>query len=290
MTPPGLRNPLSLLFEADGLEATDLPEPLLTWYGGPLPLAGSRLVANFVATLDGVVALPAVPESNRLIGADSEADRFVMGLLRAYADVVLIGSGTLHGSPKTLWTADFAFPTGRAAYDDWRRRRTLPPSPLLAVMTASGQVDVDHPALQAGAVVLTTETGASALRGRLPARSTVRVLPGDSRVDPLAAVAALHEMGHHNILSEAGPRVFGSLLRAGLVDDLFLTQSPLIAGRDSGDPPLSLVEGTALLPDQRVDTRLVSIRRHSEHLFAHYRLGRTGSVTDHAAQRREGTP
>ena len=268
----GLGEPLSLLYTAEDLEGTDLPEPLQTWYGGGLRLSGRRLMTNFVATLDGVVAMPAVPDSNRVISAGSEGDRFVMGLLRAYADVVLIGSGTLHGSPTTLWTAEDAYPAGRAEYADWRNHRGLPPDPLLAVMTGSGQIDVDHPALVAGALVLTTTDGARALGNRLPDRSSLVVLPGAAHVDPGAAVGALRDLGHQTILSEAGPRVLGSLLAARLVDDIFLTQSPLVAGRDAANPRLGLVEDTVLLPQLRVESRLGSIRRHSEHLFVQYRL------------------
>lgn len=267
-----LRQPLSLLYEAGELDGTELPPSLSTSYGGWLRLSGPRLVANFVATLDGVVAIPTVRQSNRLISTGSDADHFAMGLLRAYADVVLIGSGTLHGSPKTLWTAENAYPAGRSAYGDWRRDRGLPAAPLLAVMTASGDIDVDHPALLAGALVLTTATGAAGLRSRLPATCSLRALPGTRTVDPGAAVGAIREMGHQTILSEAGPRVFGSLLAAGLVDDLFLTQSPLLAGRAAGEPRLGLVEDTVLLPDVRVESRLLSIRRHLEHLFVQYQL------------------
>jgi riboflavin biosynthesis pyrimidine reductase len=272
-----MRQPLSVLYEADDLDRTDLPEPLNSWYGGPLQLSRRRLMANFVATLDGVVAMPAVPDSNRVISTGSEGDRFVMGLLRAYADVVLIGSGTLHGSPTTLWTAEDAYPAGLTAYGKWRSERGLPSAPVLAVMTGSGRIDVDHPALVAGALVLTTETGAAALRGRLPGASSMLVLDGAGTVDPGAAVDALRSLGHEAILSEAGPRVFGSLLRAGVVDDLFLTQSPLVAGRAPESPRLGLVEDTVLLPQIRVESRLRSIRRHSEHLFVHYRLDIAGA-------------
>lgn len=264
--------PLSLLYQADDLEASELPEPLGTWYGGSLSLSGPRLVANFVATLDGVVAMPEVKDSNALISAGSVADRFVMGLLRAYADVVLIGSGTLHGSPRTRWTPEDAYPAGRPAYDAWRHQRRLPPAPSLAVMTASGEIDVNHPAMVAGATVLTTSAGAARLQGRLPAPCTLQVLPGTRAVDARAAVAALYGSGHQTIVSEAGPRVFGSMLAARLVDDLFLTQSPLLAGQTAGVPRWSLVEDTVLLPDLRVQSRLGSIRRQGEHLFVQYRL------------------
>jgi 5-amino-6-(5-phosphoribosylamino)uracil reductase len=73
------------------------------------------------------------------------------------------------------------------------------------------------------------------------------------------------------VLSEAGPNVFGSMLAAGLVDELFLTVSPLLGGRGSGEL-LSLVEGVNLLPEARVRARLLSLRREGEHLFLRYAL------------------
>ena len=58
-------------------------------------------------------------------------------------------------------------------------------------------------------------------------------------------------------------------LCAGLVDELFLTLSPVLAGRGGGER-LSLVEGVELLPDRRVDGRLLGIRRGGSHLFLRY--------------------
>jgi len=50
--------------------------------------------------------------------------------------------------------------------------------------------------------------------------------------DELASEGAvLRERGHALILSEGGPTLFGSLLTADSVDELFLTVSPLLAGR-----------------------------------------------------------
>lgn len=268
----GLSSPLEVLAEVDGPPAGDLPETLRSWYGGPLAFTEPRIVANFVATIDGVVAIPGLTQSNKLISAGSEADRFVMGLLRAFADTVLVGSGTLRGSPRTVWTAGHAYPPGGSAFADLRSRRGRPPKPQLAVMTASGAVDGDHPGLRGGAVVLTTERGAKALDARLPDGCEVVVLPGTTTVEPKAAVAALTERGHRLILSEAGPRVFGSLLAAGLVDELFLTRSPLLAGRAADSPPLGLVEDAAFLPATHRHARLTSVRRHGEHLLLRYSL------------------
>lgn len=265
-------DPLDVLFEAEGLPAYDLPEQLQAGYGGQLGFAEPRLVANFVATVDGVVAIPGVPGSTKLISAGSSADRFLLGLLRACADVVLIGAGTLHAHPETLWTGQRAHPAAQHAFAELRQRRHQPPDPQLAVATASGRLDVEHPALRAGALVLTTERGAATLTRRgLPPACAVVVVGGDTTVDLPAAIGALHARGHQLVVSEAGPHLFGSLLAARLVDELFLTQSPLLAGRGEG-PRMGLVEGTDLLPALHPDARLLSVRRGSDHLFLRYQL------------------
>ena len=52
--------PLALLFERDGAGGLDLPDELQRLYGGDLSLPRAvRLFANFVSTIDGVVAIPA---------------------------------------------------------------------------------------------------------------------------------------------------------------------------------------------------------------------------------------
>lgn len=264
--------PLQLLWETGSAPALDLPQELQHLYGGPLRLPDSCVYANFVASLDGVVAIPGLAQSNKQISGGSAADRFVMGLLRACADVVLIGSGTLRGSPRAQWMPESAYPPGEEAFRELRRRRGQCARPEVAVMTATGGLDTAHPALAAGALVLTTHQGARALEGQLPAASTVLVVDSGTELDPRSALAVLHRRGHRSILSEAGPRVFGSLLAAGLVDELFLTSSPVVAGRPPGGGPLGLVEGVELLPGKPVDGRLLSIRRHEQHLFLRYAL------------------
>lgn len=266
-----LLEPLTLLFERDG-PALDLTDELRRLYGGGLAVARPSLVTNFVSTIDAVVAIPDLPHSNRLISGGSAADRFVMGLLRACAGAVLVGAGTMVAAPGTLWTAERAYPPAAEAFTELRRRFGLAPRPEVAIVTASGAIDVAHPVLEQGAVVLTTEQGAAALGDRLPASSEVCVLPGDDRVDLAAAVALLHERGSDLILSEGGPTLFGSLLDAGLVDELFLTISPLLAGRTPGSLRSGLVEGLELLPAHPVDARLLGARSHGDHLFLRYGL------------------
>lgn len=85
---------LEVLFEMPGRAEFGLPGELAELYGGPLGFPEPRMYANFVASLDGVVAIPGEIDSSHAIAAGSKSDRFVMGLLRACADAVLIGAGT----------------------------------------------------------------------------------------------------------------------------------------------------------------------------------------------------
>jgi riboflavin biosynthesis pyrimidine reductase len=264
--------PLELLWEEPGLPDFDLPPELRDFYAGTLGFDRPWLAMNFVSTIDGIVSIPGTPRSNRLISDQSDPDRFVMALLRACADVVLISSGTLNGSPQGLWNATDAYPPAAAAIADLRRRLGLPPEPAFAVLTASGAIDPRHPALGAGGLILTTAVGAATLEGQLRDGVEIAVLSDTDKLDLAAAVAFLRARGQTAILSEAGPTIFGAMLTAGLVDELYLTVSPLLAGRSGTDIRLGLVEGINLLPDTRVAGQLRGIRRQGAHLFLRYGL------------------
>ncbi len=268
--------PLEVLREPEGTPHFELPDELRRLYGGDFGLPAPCLYTNFVTTVDGVVAIPGLPDSNKLVSDGSKADRFVMGLLRACAGAVLVGAGTMLSAPRTLWTAEQAYPPAATAYAELRRRLRRAPRPEIAVVTASGSIDVAHPVLEEGALLLTTRRGATELGRRLPGASQVAVLPGDEAVDLHAAIALLHERGNDLILSEGGPTLFGSLLAAELVDELFLTVSPLLAGRSPASSRRSLLEGVELMPPRGEQRRLLGARSHGDHLFLRYGLRRAG--------------
>ena len=267
-----LAAPLEVLYEAPGLPAFDLPAALALDYGGSFGIGEDRVFANFVSSADGVTAIPSVARSNALVAGGSESDRFVMGLLRASADAVVIGSGTIKAAPRSLWNPEQAFPAASTGYAELRSRLHLAPSPELVILSATGAIDPAHPAFAAGALVLTTVPAAARLRAELPPEATVVSVSPGPELDLAAALDALRERGHRSILSEGGPRVFGSLLQARLVDELFLTVSPLIFGRTEGEERLGLVEGTDLLPGGPVAGRLLGVRRDDNHLFLRYAL------------------
>jgi riboflavin biosynthesis pyrimidine reductase len=263
--------PFTVLAEDGDLPRWDVPPLLARLYGGAIGLDEPCLVANFVESLDGVVAVPKLPRSHAAVGDESVPDRFVLALLRACADAVVVGPGTLRSSPTGTWRIDRAYPPAATALAELRARRGRPEQPLVAVVTAGRTLDPAHPVLGSGALLLTTEGAAPGLRARVPeAAEVVAVNDGDT-VDLAAAIAVLRARGCATILSEGGPALFGELVASELVDELFLTVSPLLAGR-AGAARLGLVEGIELLPETRVAGRLRSVRTHGSHLFLRYLL------------------
>ena len=218
-----------------------------------------------------MVTIPGVPRANAVVSGDSEADRFVVGLLRACASVVLVGAGTLRASPRGAWQAASIYPDAGAAFAELRRRRGLAARADVAVVTSGRSLDPAHPVLEAGALVLTTEHAAAGLRAALPGAAEVVAVNDGEAVDLAAAIAHLRGRAGGTIVSEAGPTVFGQMIGARLVDELFLTVSPLVAGRSISARP-SLAEGVELLPERRDEATLLSVRRDESHLFLRYAL------------------
>jgi riboflavin biosynthesis pyrimidine reductase len=262
--------PFDLLYEDPHLPSVELPGDLADLYGSDLGFEESRVYANFVATLEGVVAVPSLPKSNSLVSMENEADRFLMGLLRAFADVVLIGSGVLRASPHGTWLPEKVYPPAAQGFAELRRRLGKAAAPEVAIVTGNGSIDPAHPVLEHGAVVLTSTSGAQRLGQGLPGAATVLALSDKKTLAGEVIVGALRNRGHQLILSEAGPHTFGSLLADDMVDELFLTLSPLLLGGE-GAPRFHLVEGADLLP-RGIRGRVASVRRHGDHLFLRYSL------------------
>jgi riboflavin biosynthesis pyrimidine reductase len=263
---------LELLYEEAGLPFEQLPPPLAELYDGELGLGKPLIYANFVTSLDGVTAVaPTEPGQGGLISGGLPADRFLMGLLRAFADVVLIGAGTLRAEAAHVWSPGRVYPPAADAYLRLREFLLLPPSVPLAVVSGSGAVDPALPAL-AGGLILTTAAGAERLAGRTPGGVRVVSLGEGDTVAVTDVVSALRAEGYGSILTEGGSHLFGQLLAARLVEQLFLTIAPALAGRERDATQIGLVEGTSLLPGIDIRGRLLSARRSGSHLFLRYDL------------------
>ncbi len=256
-------------------------DPLLRLYGGPLGVrrGGPRLIANFVATADGVTAFgEGRGEGAMAISLHSPADRFLMSLLRCAADCVLIGAGTLRDDPHHQWTPSTPMPELVEELTAHRRRLTgTEEPPPLAVVSGSGALPGAHPALsrpEADVLVITTEEGKARLP-RLHPRVQVAVAGPAGEISAGAVVEAVRShLGALTILCEGGPQLFGALLAGGWVDELFLTVAPQLAGRSPQLPRLGLVSGASFAPGEAPRLGLRSLRRSGDHLFVRYSIDR----------------
>lgn len=263
-----------------------LPDELRSRLGAdfviPLRATGATLVVNFVSTLDGVVAFDRRGETGgREVSGAFEPDRFLMGVLRAAADAVVVGAGTQRAANGGGWSPRHVHPASAGAFAEWRRTMGLAPEPTTVIVTASGRIDPDHPGLRDPAVpslIVTTPAGARAL-SRLPPGSEVLVSGDGGRVGGRELMEILEARGHRLVLSEGGPGLFGSLLRDGIVDELYLTLAPRLAGRAPDAERLALVEGVAWAPDGAPTTELRDVRRVADHLFLHYHVSATGGAS-----------
>ena len=265
--------PFEVLFEAANLPEYPLPVDLRHVYGR-LGFPKQVVYSNFVSSVDGVVTLGSKPSAGSVISGKDKADRFLMGLLRACADAVVLGAGTLRATPGHLWTPAHVYPALSTEFTALRSALGRSAEPTLVLLTASGDVDFKHPALVRGAIVMTTGAGAKKIGDRLPKACELVALGNAKSLDVGKAIAELRSRGLDVLLSEGGPHVIGQLIGAGLLDEVFLTISPVLAGRGK-EPRLGMVEGIELLPDKGAWSQLLSARQHGDYLFLRYGVGKS---------------
>lgn len=281
--PRGPGTPFELLFDDSAGPGTALPEEWRRVYPAPwiVPAAAARpyVYSNFVLSRDGRVSFN---EPGHMSGANvsgfDEHDRWLMALLRARADAIVMGDNTLRIEPEHLWTAEFIFPADAEAFAALRKLEGRAASPLQVFLSLEGDIDVGAARVFAQdglhVVVATTSRGATRLRALPATAARFDILElGDRAVDVRALLAALHDTyGVGTALCEGGPRAYGSMLAAGCVDDEFLTLSPLVVGAEPGVPRPSLVEGVAFPASNPPRSRPLSLHRAGDMLYlrAHY--------------------
>ncbi len=267
-----MNGPLSTLFELEGLPSSPLPDALRQRYGGDLGFVPQTVYANFVTSLDGVAALdPETPPS--VVSGKSDTDRFVMGLLRAFADAVVVGAGTLRAEPRHLWTPERIYPGAAAGYSELRSALGLQPEPQLVLLTRKGDIDPSLPAFEQGALLVTTDEAALSLQPSLPSASRAVGLP-EGELSVSRVLQVVRAEGHQTILTEGGPTVLGEFLKESALDELFLTLSPRIAGSTPNDERLSLVAKFAYPASGLQPVTLLSAKQDGSHLFLRYRIDR----------------
>src|ERR1700722_12190968 len=271
-----------------------LPPELREMYDGDLRFGASSagrpyVIANFVSTLDGVVSYAIKGKSSgSAISGSNPADRFIMGLLRASADAVMVGAGTLQDAgASSLWTPEYVCPDAKRLYAEYRINvQHKPEHPLLVVVSGSGKLELERAVFRTPAmrtVVITTPAGRDELtrRGVAALNSVeVRALNSSSgSIDPLAILELLQaQFGVKTLLHEGGPTLFGQFLAVEAVDELFLTLSPQIAGRSGDSARPAIVQGVEFLPDSAPRLQMLSAKQKDAYLYLRYRRARVGAT------------
>jgi riboflavin biosynthesis pyrimidine reductase len=186
------------------------------------------LRANMVTSLDGAAAL-----EGRSGGLSGVADQQVFAMLRALADVVVVGAGTarVEGYRPVR-------PREEGMRWAWLREGRAP-SPPIAVVSRRLDLDPASPLLAASpaharTIVITTDAAPPGRRAAAAAAGAEVIVAGRQSVDIRAAVGALAGRGYRCILTEGGPYLLSQIIEAGLLDELCLTISPLLAGPGAG--------------------------------------------------------
>jgi riboflavin biosynthesis pyrimidine reductase len=213
-----------------------------------------------VSTADGRATL-----SGRSGAIGDTADRALFHGLRTVVDAVMAGAGTVRAEGYRRLVRD---PAARAR----RVQRGLAEEPLACIVSGRLALGEQIPLLAdpEARVAILTASQASLPAGCRAQIEYVRCVR-DGQLDLGAALRELRtRFGVHTILCEGGPHLNANLLAAGLVDELFLSLAPTLAGGDAMSESLRILSGVDL--DPPVAMELVSAHEHQSHLFLRYRI------------------
>jgi riboflavin biosynthesis pyrimidine reductase len=208
-----------------------------------------------------------------------------MGLLRASADAIVVGAGTLRNlSAKSLWTPEYVYPDAKHLYAEYRvASQQKTEYPLLVIVSGSGQLELERAIFRTPAmrtVVITTSPGRDELTRRGATNpGSVEIHALDSSNGSIAPQAILEllksQFGVKILLHEGGPTLFGQFLAAEAVDELFLTLSPQIAGRNGDATRPGILQGVEFVPDSAPWFQMVSAKQSAAYLYLRYRRRRS---------------
>lgn len=216
----------------------------------------TRVRVNFISSADGAVTL-----AKSSGGLGSKTDQELMKVLRAMADVVVVGAGTVRAEGYGglgLKEADIK----------WRRSQGLSDHPRIAVVTNRGDLDPEMSVFTKADVrpiVVTNET--AKIDSLRPVADIITA--GHDSVSVATLNQELAMIGLNQILCEGGPHLFGAYLDADLVDEVCLTLAPTFVGGNAGRISHSIIEA-------KRNFELVNLLREDSMLFLRYAFQRSG--------------
>jgi riboflavin biosynthesis pyrimidine reductase len=269
-------------------ERSELLDPAMALYGKlGFPVPGRErpwVYANFVQTLDGIVSLLGDDAGGSDI-AELAEDRWLMDLLRAHADAVILGMGTLREEQR-MARPRARGPVFRIVDGGMQQLRTNlrrgKERNVLVTVRADFQMS-DYAVFDGEDVdvtVVTTREGAKRLEAQRSSNPAVDIIGVDSikadkgdGVDLRQAVAALKERyGIRYLLCEGGPSLYSGMLTAELIDERFTTVSPIEVGRvSSSGPRPSVLPDVGFSKGDAVRWHWLSCRKVGDYQFHRFR-------------------
>ena len=179
-------------------------------------------IANFIASADGRATI-----GGRSGPLGDDGDRAMFHGLREQVDAVITGTVTLQ-------TERY----GRVLRKSERRERRealgLSPEPLAAVFTRSGHVPVEIPLFAVPDARIVVFTPKPADIASCAAQVETVILEPAELTLTTAMRRLRNDYSIRTLLCEGGPTLFGALLHERLIDELFLTIAPKLAGGGRG--------------------------------------------------------
>jgi len=236
-------------------QSVDDVDPATLYADVPHNDARPAVRLNMIVSVDGGTSWNGV--SGALGGP---ADKALFSVLRSFADVILVASATMraeHYGPAVV----------APRFQEARRARGQSPAPRIAVVSRTCRFDWDTAFFTAATErpIIMTVAAAPEPERACAAEVAEVIVAGEDDVDLTRAVTELGSLGAHQVLAEGGPTLNGQLARAGLLDELCVTLSPLLA---SGDAK-RIISGSTL--DALAPLALCSICAEDDYLFLRYR-------------------
>lgn len=198
-------------------------------------------------------------------GFTSREDRRSMDAIRAPADAILIGAGTLRGDDPPMIVRDPAMQA---------RRQQLGKPEKLAHVLVSGSLQVPRDArffdgaYSRELILATTDEADPTPLAPLPPHAHVWRL-GPQRIDFARLLERLYEHGIRHLLVEGGGETNWQVLQVDGFDELHLTMCPaLLGGRDAP----TWLDGAGFSMAQQRRLQLLEAKIVGDEIFCHYKV------------------
>ena len=227
-----------------------------------------RIILNFAMTIDGKVSTAKPTPS----GFTSAFDKHRLLEIRSLGDALMVGKNTLQIDRMSMGLPDEALRQARL-------QRAQAEYPIRVIISNSGDLSADLNIFNhrfSPIVIYSTTRMPLSTQTELRAKAELHL----STLDHLSLKEVLNDLYEthqvRTLVCEGGPQLAKTLAELNVIDELFLTVAPLIAG-GAGAPGILGAPAT-FLPSSRI-YRLKSMKVEAAECYLHYVADRPSCTT-----------